>query len=193
MAQDNLEREIKLLVIGGSAGSLRVLVGALPHLRQAIKFAIVVVLHRKNTREDLLTEVLAPKTVLLVKEADEKEELLPGVIYLAPADYHLLIETDHTFSLDASEKINFSRPSIDTTIETAAYAYRDTLACLLLSGANTDGVAGMKIAKSQNALIAIQAPESAEMPTMPYGASISMVIDHVLEPGEMAEFINNLS
>ncbi|PQJ11653.1 chemotaxis protein CheB [Flavipsychrobacter stenotrophus] len=193
MAQDNLEKKIKLLVIGGSAGSLRVIVGVLPHLLSPLHVAIIIVLHRKNTHEDLLTEVLAPKTILQLKEAEEKEAILPGVIYLAPADYHLLIENDHTFSLDASEKINFSRPSIDTTIESAAYAYGDGLACLLLSGANTDGVAGMKIAKSQNAVIAIQAPQSAEMPTMPYGASISMAIDHVLFPNEIAEFINNLS
>lgn len=192
MAQNNIGRRLKVLVIGGSAGSLRVVMRFLPLLRPNLDIAIIVVLHRKKTGDELLTEILASKSVLPVKEAEEKEPLLPGTVYIAPADYHLLIENDHTLSLDASEKVNFSRPSIDISIESAAYVFGDSLVCLLLSGANTDGVTGMKIARSLGATIAIQAPDSAEMATMPYGAYISMEIDRILMPDEMAVFINNL-
>ena len=141
MAEDGVVSKYQLLIIGGSAGSLKVLVGVLPLLKSMLNIALVIVLHRKNANEELLAEVLSAKTTLRVKEAEEKEEIVPGVIYLAPADYHLFIEKDHTFSLDASEKVNFSRPSIDVTIESAAYIYGEKLVCLLLSGANTDGVA----------------------------------------------------
>lgn len=94
-------------------------------------FPIIIVLHRKNSSDSVLTDVFASKTALVVKEAEEKDSLTAGCIYIAPADYHLLIEKDHTLSLDFSEKVNFSRPGIDVTFETAAEAFQSELACPL--------------------------------------------------------------
>jgi two-component system chemotaxis response regulator CheB len=140
MAEDLTDpmQPIELLIIGGSAGSLEVIMKAFPEL-QNLPFAIIIVLHRKRNTDTALIDLLAARTRIPVIEAAEKESIANGNLYIAPADYHLLIESDRTFSLDFSEKINFSRPCIDVTFQTAAETYKDTLACLLLSGASADG------------------------------------------------------
>ena len=194
MEKDTLiKQRCRLLVIGGSAGSLEVLLHALPHIRADISFSILIVMHRGTEPDPLLQFILSSKTTIPVKEAEEKEPLLPGVIYTAPADYHLLIEKDHTFSLDYSEKINYSRPSIDVTFSVAAEAYGISLACLLLSGANTDGTEGLLAAKAMGGTIAIQDPATASVPFMPQHALSKMQPDHILPADEVAAFINNLS
>ena len=187
------KKSCRLLIIGGSAGSLEVLLHMLPDVQPAISFAILVVMHRGTESDTLLPFLLSSKTSLPVKEAEEKEKIQPGTIYIAPADYHLLIEKDHTFSLDFSEKVNFSRPSIDVTFSVAAEAYGGELACLLLSGGNTDGTEGLIFVKESGGAVAVQDPASASMPFMPQSAISRLKPDHVLRPEEIASFINNLS
>src|ERR1700733_14544058 len=140
----------KLIIIGGSAGSLGGILKGVPSLNESRSVPVIIVMHRKNEQKSLLTLLLSDKTNLKVKEAEEKESILPGCIYIAPADYHLLIEHDLTFSLDDSEKVNYCRPSIDVTFESAAYTYKNGLVCILLSGANADGVKGLKKVKKNN-------------------------------------------
>ena len=180
-------------IIGGSAGSLEVLLKVLPVIDAAIKFPIVIVIHRKHGTDSLLPDLLSGRTSLQVKEVDEKEELKAGFIYIAPSDYHLLIERDHTFSLDYSEKINYSRPSIDVTFQTAAEVYKNKLACLLLSGSNSDGVKGLKNVKEWGGMAVIQDPKTAQVAYMPAQAQLNVQIDTVLKPEDMGEFINLLS
>ncbi|MGY0039472.1 chemotaxis protein CheB [Pedobacter sp. NJ-S-72] len=103
------------LIIGGSAGSLDVLLKVLPALDDTLSFPIIIVVHRKHGADSLLPELLSGRTDLIVKEIDEKEPIRAGTIYVAPSDYHTLIEKDKSFSLDYSEKINYSRPAIDAT------------------------------------------------------------------------------
>ena len=180
------------LVIGGSAGSLDVLLRALPVLDETLTFPIIIVIHRKHGSDSLLPDLLSSRTRLKVKEVDEKEAILPGTIYIAPSDYHLLIEQDHTFSLDYSEKINYSRPSIDVTFQTAAEVYKTKLACLLLSGSNSDGVNGLKSVKNWGGMALIQDPESAQVSYMPAQAQLHVKIDEVLRIENIGEFINSL-
>src|SRR6476661_8199654 len=99
MAQDGITKRHRLLIIGGSAGSLEVLVRLLPRLQELKEVAVVIVMHRK-AGESLLVQLLAEKTSWPVKEAEEKESINSGTIYVAPPDYHLLFEKDKTFSLD---------------------------------------------------------------------------------------------
>src|SRR5688572_23799656 len=99
MAERSINSHYELLMIGGSAGSLEVLLQLLPALRKDLNFAIILVLHRKNG-ESLLVDLLGDKTSWPVKEAEEKEKLEDCTVYIAPADYHLLIEKDKTLSLD---------------------------------------------------------------------------------------------
>ena len=181
------------LIIGGSAGSLDVLLKVLPFLDDSINIPVVIVLHRKRGADSLLTSLLSSKTNIRVKEVEEKEAVLSGTIYLAPSDYHLLIEKNFTFSLDFSEKVNYSRPSIDVTFQSAAEVYKEKLVCLLLSGSNADGVEGLKHVKKYGGVASIQHPESAVVSYMPAQAKMNVNIDCILQIDEMAEYINDLS
>lgn len=181
-----------LLVIGGSAGSLDVLLQLLPELEPAWPLAMIIVLHRRADSDTLLSELLSSKTCLSVKEAEEKDILLPGCIYVAPADYHLLIEPDGSLTLDASEKVHYSRPSIDVTFMSAAEACGSHLYCLLLSGANMDGAAGLQTVHDLGGFTAVQDPETAEASFMPKHAINTVSVDKVLNIREMIDFVKEL-
>lgn len=183
----------KALIIGGSAGSLDVLLRILPAINQNISFPIIIVVHRKKGLDSLLTELLASKTFLKVKEAEEKEKLIAGTIYIVPSDYHLLLEIDFTISLDSSEKVNYSRPSIDVTFHSAAEVYKDKLVCLLLSGSNSDGVNGLIAVKKLGGETAAQDPTTAQVGFMPKQAILKANVDQVLTIEEMSNYINLLN
>ncbi|OLY93536.1 two-component system, chemotaxis family, response regulator CheB [Cnuella takakiae] len=159
-----------VLVVGGSAGSLDPvlqIVGALPADTDA---AIVIVVHRKAGSDSILSNLLAAKTSLPVKEVEDKDPVLTGHIFLAPPDYHLLFENRNYFALDASEKINYSRPSIDVTFESAAAAFGSTVVGVLLSGANADGAEGLAAIRNAGGLTLVQDPATAEVYYMPQQA-----------------------
>lgn len=192
MAEDKLTHPVNILMIGGSAGSLDVILRLLPELHTDIHFPIVIVLHRRNVAEVSLAELLAHKTKLPVREVEEKDLLKAGTIYIAPPDYHLLIEKDHSFSLDYSERVHHSRPSIDVSFIAASDAYGAGVAGMLLSGANADGAAGLRIIKEAGGLAIIQDPDTAEVAYMPRQAMAQLQPDHILPPQHMAGFINAL-
>lgn len=193
MAQGIIKTPVELLVIGGSAGSLEVILKAFPKLPKTLPFAIIIVLHRRQNTDTALVDLLAAKTKHPVIEANEKEPLKKGVIYIAPADYHLLIENDRTLSLDYSEKINFSRPCIDLTFQTAAETYKSSLAVLLLSGASSDGVEGMELVKTLRGIIAVQDPKTAEVSYMPQKALDKMTVDFIVKTDEISNFVSLLA
>lgn len=193
MEESKRMKKFGALAIGGSAGSLDVLLKVLPNISPKIDFPIIIVIHRKQGTDSLLSDLLSHRTQLKVKEADEKEKILDGHIYVAPSDYHLLIEKDYTFSLDYSEKINYSRPSIDVTFQTAADAYGDRLVCLLLSGSNADGVNGLIYAKKNGGITLVQHPDSAQVTYMPEQAILRANVSSVLQIEEMADYINSLA
>ena len=180
----------KMVIIGGSAGSLDAMLKLLPKLKAGLQAAIIIVLHRKTTNDNILVDLFSAKTVLPVKEIEEKEKAMPGNIYIVPADYHLLIEQDETFTLDLSERVNYSRPSIDVVFESAAHVYRSRLACILLSGANADGTEGLKYVRAQGGLAIAQDPATAEVEYMPAHAIQQGATDHVWNVDEMAVFLN---
>jgi len=138
-------KQDKLLLIAGSAGSLQVVLAVLTALGREYPIPVLVVLHRNNVFESSLEELMASRTNLVIKEVEEKESILPGIVYLCPADYHVLVEQDHTFSLDYSERVNYSRPSIDVSMRSAADVYGSGLITLLLSGGNIDPLAHSRV------------------------------------------------
>ena len=158
------------MVIGGSAGALGMVLQIVQSLPLDADLAVLIVLHRKQAEENILLEVLRSKTAFEVYEAEDKDEMRSGVIYIAPADYHVLVERDHSLTLDDSEKVNYSRPSIDVSFESAAEIYGRSLVCVLLSGANADGAEGLVTAKARGAKVVIQDPRSAEFVYMPQQA-----------------------
>lgn len=192
MAENKLMPGIQLIVIGGSAGSLEVVLKLVPALPARLSAAIVIVTHRKASSEDILVELLQAKSGWPVKEAEEKEPIRPNTIYIAPSDYHLLLEKDHTFSLDVSEKVNYSRPSIDATFESAAEVYGPALLAILLSGANADGVEGMKRVKALGGRCAVQDPATADVDYMPRQAMEQVAIDAIVPATGFAGYIKGL-
>lgn len=184
MEENALTIKHEMIVIGGSAGSLSVIISILRYLRR-VDYAIIIVLHRKSTADSILTDLLSSHSSLTVKEAEEKESIVPGTVYLAPPDYHLLIENDRTISLDASEKINFSRPSIDVTFESAAEIYGNRLAGVLLSGGNHDGTEGLKKIHGSGGLCIVQDPASADVAFMPEHALAQFQPQKVVHKDEL--------
>ncbi|RYZ28501.1 MAG: chemotaxis protein CheB [Chitinophagaceae bacterium] len=192
MAQRIINNQYELLLIGGSAGSLDVLIQLLPALDKKLDLAIVIVLHRK-AGESLLVDLLNDKTAWTVKEAEDKEDIQKRTIYVAPPDYHLLIEKDKTLSLDFSEKVHFSRPSIDVSFETAAEAYGSSLMAVLLSGANSDGAEGLRQIKQAGGTTIVQNPKEAAVAYMPQQAIELTKVDYIAGTTEISAIINRLA
>jgi two-component system, chemotaxis family, protein-glutamate methylesterase/glutaminase len=182
----------ELLIIGGSAGSLEVLLKILPKLPAGFPMAVAIIVHRK-VAESQLAELLSDRCKLPLHEAEDKETILPGTVYLAPADYHLLIEKTKTFSLDYSEKINYSRPSIDVSFETAAEAYGNAVIGILLSGANADGAEGLRSIKKAGGVVIAQDPEEAAVSYMPQQAIGRFSVDYIAKAADMIEIVERLT
>ncbi len=193
MAENKLKMPCKAVVIGGSAGSIEVLLKLLPALPSVFSFSVIIVVHRKNSSDSSLANLLSLKTAVPIQEVEDKDAVLPGSMYLAPADYHLLIEKQQVFSLDNSEKINYSRPSLDVTFESAADVYGPALVGILLSGANADGTAGLNAVKNAGGVIVAQKPETAMSSFMPQQAILNAPVDFILDVEEMIEFIRSLN
>jgi len=192
MEKNQIIPDFKVVIIGGSAGSLNVLMQILPQLHVINFFAIVLVVHRKSTDEQTFEELIELKSAVKVKRVEDKVAFLPGFIYVAPSNYHLLFEKNNTLSLDTSEKVNYSRPSIDVSFESAAEVYKNQLIGILLSGSNADGTQGLKAIKNAGGTIIVQDPSSAEMPFMPNSAIQNTTPDYVLNIQEILEFILSL-
>lgn len=160
----------KAIVIGTSYGGLEALKIILPQFREQFPVPVIVVLHiGEHTNENFLN-YMNSLCRLRVKEAEGNEKIQSGNIYFAPPNYHLLIEADFTFSLTTEEKHNFSRPSIDILFESAAWAYRKSLIGVVLTGANSDGAAGLKIISDYGGMSIVEDPRSALSDAMPLAA-----------------------
>ncbi|ERJ57591.1 chemotaxis protein CheB [Sphingobacterium paucimobilis] len=183
----------KVVLIGGSAGSIHALIEILPLLKVDLMLSIVIILHRKAHPESTLSMLLNAYSELPVIEVTDKMLLESGKIYLAPADYHLLFEPDSYMSLDVSEKVNFSRPSIDVAFYSAAQVFGENAIGVLLSGANSDGVEGLSYITQYGGSICVQDPNTAEVDFMPKQALKQLDVDMVLSPSDIADYINALN
>ena len=192
MAQEQVNFK-KLAVIGGSSGSLEAAMQFLPLLQKEIAAPVVLVMHRNSHADSSLVQLLASKTALAVKEAEDKDLLSAGNIYVVPPDYHLLFESDGTVSLDASEKIHYCRPSIDVSLTSAAEVYGKNLTAVLLSGANADGADGMLQAKLCGGHTIIQDMQEAVVSFMPAQAMLKGAADEMLTAVAIAAYLNQLA
>ncbi len=163
-------RKIKAVVVGASAGGLYALKKLLPALPATFSCPVLVVQHMSPKSDNYMTRMLNDLSPLTIKEADEKESIMPGTVYFAPPDYHLLVEADFTLSLSMEEKVNYSRPSIDVLFETAADVYGPHLMGIILTGANADGANGLLAVKKKGGFTIVQHPDDAESPAMPRAA-----------------------
>ena len=153
---------------------------------------VVVVQHRGPEDDGFFAQYLDQRCAVQVKEAEEKEEAAPGMVYLAPANYHLLLEDDRTFSLTMESRVRFARPSIDVLFESAADVYGSRLIGIVLTGANDDGSRGLAAIKKRGGLAIVQDPASAEVATMPRAALQAAEVDFVLPLTTIGPFLANL-
>jgi two-component system chemotaxis response regulator CheB len=163
-------RRFDLIVIGGSAGAIEVLGRALRQLTTRFTPAVAIVKHLPPEGPNVLHEILAGPNTPPMKVAEDKEPIQAGTIYFAPPDYHLLVEAGRTFALSQDDRVHYSRPAVDVLFETAAEAYGDRLMGIVLSGANTDGAAGLRAVAAAGGMTVVQALETAEMIAMPAAA-----------------------
>lgn len=191
MEKNDLKTVSRCVVIGGSAGSLKVLLHLLPELHYPLSFPVIIVLHRKNDRRSSLEHLLGYRTSIPVREAGDKESLHNGTIYIAPPDYHLLAEKDCSLSLDGSEKVLWSRPSIDVTFHSVAEVFGSNTLGILLSGANNDGAYGLECIRAAGGKTLIQDPAYAEMPAMPLAALERLYPDFLAKDHDIADIINH--
>jgi two-component system, chemotaxis family, protein-glutamate methylesterase/glutaminase len=160
----------RVIVVGASAGAVDALSAILPALPRGYPIPVIVVVHLPAGRPSAMTDLFRAKCEVEVREVEDKEPLLAGVIYFAPPDYHVLLESDQRLSLSVEDPVNFSRPSVDVLFESAADAYGPDVIGIILTGANGDGARGLRAIQAAGGTVIVQKPELAHAPEMPVAA-----------------------
>ncbi len=167
-------------VVGASWGGLAALSELVKSLPRDFVLPLAVVQHRSKQADNLLAQLLQDMTPLRVVDVEDKEPIQPGTVYIAPANYHMLVEDGH-FSLTTDPLVRFSRPSIDVTFVSAGDAYPGATLGVILTGANDDGSRGLRHIVNRGGKAIVQNPETAESRTMPKAAIEAVPEAEVLE------------
>lgn len=180
------------IVIGGSAGGTQVLLALLSVLPPDYQLPILVCAHLHVSDDGVYARQLDAHSALTVIEVCDKQPIEPGVVHVAPANYHLLVERSRTLALSTTAKVHWARPSIDVLFESAAHVFTTSLVGILLSGANDDGAAGLCIIRDLGGLTIVQDPATAEQPEMPRAAIERRAAGRVLSPPEIQTLVVQL-
>lgn len=183
--------EVNAIVIGGSAGSFKIVVEMLTRLPKKFDIPVVLCLHRLKHIRSGFAEALSLRSNLKIVEPFDKDEIIPGRVYLAPANYHLLVGGDNCFHLSVDEATNHSRPSIDLLMTSAAHYFEKGVLGILLSGANRDGAAGMKSIFDHGGKTVVQNPEDAQVNTMPNSCLELFQPDFVFSSEQIIDYITS--
>ncbi|MCF5642822.1 chemotaxis protein CheB, partial [Pseudomonas syringae] len=175
-----------------SAGGVEALLRIFSTLRPGFSLPILTVLHLPDDRRSQLANVFQNRLPIPVKEADDKEDIVPGTLYFAPAGYHLSVESDRSLSLSQEERVFYSRPSIDILFDSAADAYGSRLAGVLLTGANNDGARGLLQVRKYGGFTVIQDPLQAQASTMPEAALALQSPDYLLSLNDIGRLLVEL-
>lgn len=187
-----MEVQAEAVVIGASAGALEALSAILPKLPAMFTLPVMVVVHIPPDRSSILADLFRAKCRLPVQEAEDKEPIVPGTIYFAPPDYHLLIESHKCLALSSDEPELFSRPSIDVLFETAADSYGAGLIAIILTGANHDGAKGLRAVIDAGGTALVQDPEGAFASAMPQAAIRLCPESRVLSLEQIATYLQEV-
>jgi two-component system chemotaxis response regulator CheB len=179
---------IELVVIGASLGGLDALQLLLSGFPPGLPAAVAIVQHRLAGLESRLVVLLRKHSVLPVSEPEDKEPIRAGHVYLAPADYHLLVEPG-MFALSTEGPVNFARPSVDALFESAADGYGERLLGVVLTGSNEDGAAGADAIKRRGGVVLVQDPDDAFSPISPRAAIERGAVDEIVILERMASTI----
>jgi len=179
----------RAVVIGASAGAIQALSVILPELPADFPVPILIVVHVPTDRSNILAPLFEPRCRMMVREAEDKEQALPGVIYFAPPDYHLLVESDATLSLSTDEPVLYSRPSIDVLFESAADSFGKAVCAVILTGASADGAEGLKAICDAGGVAMVEEPETAHADTMPLAAAAACPEARILTLEAIADYL----
>jgi two-component system chemotaxis response regulator CheB len=182
-------RKSDIVLLGGSAGAFRLLFTVIRHFLPDCDKTVIIVIHRKRNFISEIEKLFAGNANMKLKEISDKEPIMKNTIYIAPANYHTLIEKDGHFSLDVSDDVWYSKPSIDVTFESAAEVYKDRCTAILFSGANRDGASGLLKLRNNGSLTIVQDPEDAEMPDMPKAAIKIGAAEYIMRTDEIFELL----
>jgi two-component system chemotaxis response regulator CheB len=183
----------RLVVIGTSLGGLTALPTILRGLPKDFRCPVVVVQHRAIHTDDAgLVAAMQRGCPLEVREVEDKDRLMPGRVYLAPSDYHVLVEDNH-LTLSTEARVLHARPSIDVLFESAADSHRKRVVGVVLTGASRDGVDGCQAIKRHGGVVIVQEPSSAESALMPGSVAREVAVDRVLLLPQMAQALMLLS
>lgn len=181
----------EVVVVGTSWGGLQALGRLLRSLPATFGIPVVLVQHRHRESDNLLARLLQERTPLPVCEVEDKMPIQPGQVYVAPADYHLLVDEGY-FSLSTDAPVRYSRPSIDVTFASAADAFGSRTVGVVLTGANADGSQGLRHIVDRGGLGIVQDPTTAESPTMPAAALRAVPTSLVRRVEEIGPFLATL-
>lgn len=183
---------VEAILIGGSAGSIRAVRTIFQHL-EVLPVPVLMTLHRPaNDSSSNLRGVLQNACKMPVIEPEAGVLPLPGHVYLAPANRHMVVERNRRLDLSDSPMVHYSRPSIDVLFMSAVDVYRRNTLGILLTGANHDGAAGMKLLKDAGGITAVQDPADCMIDTMPRAAMEITAIDKILDARQIAEWLNEM-
>lgn len=182
----------RIVVIGASAGGLNALQLILSRLGSMFHYPVLVCKHLGVGDEVGVVDLLASQTGVRVLLAEDKMQIVGGCIYVAPGNYHLQAEHDGTLSLSIDERVCHSRPAIDVLFETAAEVYEDKVTAVVLTGANSDGAAGVKAVKQAGGQVIVESPDSAEVSIMPKAAIDTGCADKILSLAGIADYLQQL-
>jgi len=185
-------RPLEIIAIGGSAGAVEALQILLSDLTLRLLPAIVVILHLPPHAKGILPELLASPSRPPMKVAEDKEPMLPGHVYFASAGYHLLVEAGGSFALSIDEPVHYSRPSIDVLFESVADAFGARAMGVVLSGANSDGAAGLQAIAEAGGVAVVQQPSTAGVATMPEAALSACPQAYVTDIQELRKLLTSL-
>ncbi|MDB5158833.1 MAG: two-component system, chemotaxis family, response regulator CheB [Mucilaginibacter sp.] len=180
-------RNSDLLLLGGSAGSFKPIYHCVKLFPKNLNKTVIIIIHRKKNFFSEIEKLFADNSRMMMREVTDKDVLNANTIYIAPANYHTLIEKDKSFSLDVSEAIWYSRPSIDVTFESASEIYKNRCTAVLFSGANPDGAEGLLKLRHKGALTIVQDPDDAEMREMPQAAIALNAAEYTLNTKDIFE------
>jgi two-component system chemotaxis response regulator CheB len=182
----------ELICVGASWGGLDAVGRLLSDVPDEIDVPIVIAQHRHHTSPGrTLAELLHLRIKRPVEDVDDKMPIEPRHVYIAPPDYHLLVERG-SFALSTDERVQYARPSIDVLFESAAYEYGPSVIGIILTGANEDGAAGLAAIKRRGGVAVIQDPAGAARRTMPEAAIAATAADAILPLEEIGKFVYGL-
>jgi two-component system chemotaxis response regulator CheB len=184
-----------VVVIGSSLGGLQAVSTLLAALPEGFHLPIVIAQHRATAppSDGELRAIWQRHTSLVVCDAEDKAPIVPGRVYVAPADYHLLIESRNRLALSTDAPVLWARPAIDVLFETAAEAYGESVIGVILTGASADGSQGLRAIRARGGCALVQEPTSAECDVMPRAALAATSVNHVRGLGDLGRLLGALA